>query len=428
MGAFWSVPLGLGVGADAFGHAVDVVEVRDHLDGVVDRGIVETHGPQRVGLGRADLRRRDGERACVVTQRPGARVEIGSTSVVVFGVVGELAWGALGTEVVGMRAASVVALVGRGDDRCQQLALLSREPGRAEHDRLVELHGTLQHAGAEAHRADDVVHLAGTRDGGRVLLCEWALCVVRVDQIEVCHPLDPTRLPTTGVAESAPGASATVGSMKRRRSLAFLAVVSLIAVGASTVTAATAPSYPVQLNATDDEAARAAMLRRSDLRPAGNWAGGIEPFDPQGVVCEGYNPKLSDLVVTGGVLGAWQRGPLVYGAGVAVFKTRRMLELDIARTITAEGLACALGSTVMVVRSTPTRFRLPGFPTPSVGFRVKVDLTQNGTVMPYVVLAVLTGWQRMELQTFVFAPRAQAAAAQAEVTRLLRVMLDRARG
>ncbi len=76
------------------------------------------------GVVRPDLGGQNGELPRVVAERPRSRVEPGRVAIVVFGVVGELVWGALGTEVVGVRPSSVAALVGGGDDGGDQLSVL----------------------------------------------------------------------------------------------------------------------------------------------------------------------------------------------------------------------------------------------------------------------------------------------------------------
>ena len=82
-------------------------------------------GPQRVRVLRADLGPREGELAGVVAerQRPGVEVTV---AVVVLGMRRKLVWGALGTEVVCMRANSVMAVVLTRDDDGEQLTLLAR--------------------------------------------------------------------------------------------------------------------------------------------------------------------------------------------------------------------------------------------------------------------------------------------------------------
>ena len=84
------------------------------MDGLV----FKTVSPQHVGVGETDLSGGERQLARVVAQSSQARIQVG-IAVVVLRVCCELVWCALGTEVVGMRAASVVALVRRGDDRCE---------------------------------------------------------------------------------------------------------------------------------------------------------------------------------------------------------------------------------------------------------------------------------------------------------------------
>lgn len=93
----------------------------------MDRDVVETDRSEFLGVGGADLRGSERQPTGVVAERSRPRVETRVPAVVVLGVVGQFVWCALGTEVVGVRASSVVALVRRGDDRCEQLALLPRQ-------------------------------------------------------------------------------------------------------------------------------------------------------------------------------------------------------------------------------------------------------------------------------------------------------------
>ena len=111
------LPVGLGIGADRFGNPVEVVEVGDHLDRVVDRGVVEPDRTEPVRLGRPHRGGVERQLSRVVAKRSGAHIEIGCEPIIVFGVVGEFFWCALGTEVVGVRPSSVVAIVRRRDDR-----------------------------------------------------------------------------------------------------------------------------------------------------------------------------------------------------------------------------------------------------------------------------------------------------------------------
>jgi hypothetical protein len=106
---------------------VDVVEVRHHLDRVVDGGVVETMAAERLDVGRRDGGRRTGELGGEVAQRACSRVER-RRPVVDGDLADELVGCALGTEVVGVGADSVVAVVLAGDDDREQLALPRLRP------------------------------------------------------------------------------------------------------------------------------------------------------------------------------------------------------------------------------------------------------------------------------------------------------------
>jgi hypothetical protein len=124
-----------------------------------------------------------------VAQGPDPRLDI-RFPVVVRGVGGKLVWGALGTEVVGMRPDSVVAVVRPGDDDGKELAVGAGQLRAAEHDLPVEPHHRAQDAGAQAYRLDDVEDLACPFTGGGVLVRELAGRLVLPDQTYVRHGLN----------------------------------------------------------------------------------------------------------------------------------------------------------------------------------------------------------------------------------------------
>jgi len=100
----------LGLDAEAFGDAVDVVEVGADLGGVVD-GPVVPPGVAKTADSRLALARRvTGERLGILQQGDRRRVETGG-SPVAGDAVDELGIGDLRPEVVEMRADSVVTVV-----------------------------------------------------------------------------------------------------------------------------------------------------------------------------------------------------------------------------------------------------------------------------------------------------------------------------
>src|SRR5688572_11220268 len=95
--------------------------------------------------------------------------------------------GALGTEVVRVRAYSVVAVVRARDDDGEQLALGPGQLGGAEHDLLVKIHRAPEDGRPQAHGLHDVEDLAGPADGRVVLSLEVAGRLPHLDQAQVSH-------------------------------------------------------------------------------------------------------------------------------------------------------------------------------------------------------------------------------------------------
>lgn len=119
-------PVRLVVDANRLGDPVHVVEVRDDLDRVVDGGVAPAERAKGLRVLRGDGRRLERQLQREVAERADARLEIGG-AIVVQRVLGQLVGCALGTEVVGMRASSVVAVVRVRDDNGEELALDPRE-------------------------------------------------------------------------------------------------------------------------------------------------------------------------------------------------------------------------------------------------------------------------------------------------------------
>ena len=143
---------GFQVDAEAVGDAVDVVEVGDGLHRVVDGAVVEAVRAQGLDVRLGDAGGRAGEFLRQFAQGAVCRAEGGGAPVggdksdeaVGFFLIGNAEIpGDLGTEVVGVRARSVDAVVGGGDDGGDHFPLAAGEGGIAVHDREVEVHGFL---------------------------------------------------------------------------------------------------------------------------------------------------------------------------------------------------------------------------------------------------------------------------------------------
>ena len=81
-----SSPFGLVFHADGVGNPVDVVEVRDHLDGVVDRAVAPAVAPELIDVRLTDCGRLVGDLGGEIAQRAQARLEV-RRAVVVGGVL-----------------------------------------------------------------------------------------------------------------------------------------------------------------------------------------------------------------------------------------------------------------------------------------------------------------------------------------------------
>jgi hypothetical protein len=131
---------------------------------------------------------------------------------------------------------------------------------------------------------------------------------------------------------------------------AVLAAVTVTLLGLVTAAAAEPASAPpskqqIHFTAADQAAARGAVLRLADLGSSG-WQGGrVKPNVGSGLVCSGYAPKQSDLVLTGAAESAWHRTGLQVRSVAQVLKTRAMVARDWARTVTdPRALACLRAS------------------------------------------------------------------------------------
>ena len=219
-----------------------------------------------------------------------------------------------------------------------------------------------------------------------------------------------------------------------RKGMAGLAATAIALLAASAATAEGGREQ-IRFNAADQTAARATVLRRSDLGSTSGWTGGrVKPDLSPGPTCPNYHPKQSDLVLTGAAQSSFRNGPVAIGNQVQVMKTRRMVRLDWQREILAPGalpclrrdLAKDLGSTA-TVRSFK-RIPFPRIATYTAEFRALVDVRVLGGATAHLVVdAVLLGPGRSEISFTVAGPAAERAALSAAERRLARKVVARAR-
>ena len=189
----------------------------------------------------------------------------------------------------------------------------------------------------------------------------------------------------------------------------------------------------VELTAADQAAARAAVIRRSDLGSASGWTGGTKKPDlSPAPTCKNYHPKQSDLVLTGAAETDFHDGQLEFDSEAQVLRTARMVQLDWQREVEAPGAAACLRTTLtkgLPSGETVTSFvklPLPRIATYTAGFRIGLGIRHNGTSSGYVFEALLAGKGRTEITVISFTPAAAETSVAAATLRLARVLVGRA--
>ena len=185
----------------------------------------------------------------------------------------------------------------------------------------------------------------------------------------------------------------------------------------------------------DQAAARAAIIRRPDLRSK-RWTGGlIKPDLTPPQTCRNYKPKQSDLILTGAAESNFRQGPLRWiDSEVKVLRTARMVTVDWRREQLAPGaLSCqrrllraSFGPGASVASF--ARVPFPHIAPHVVEYRAVVGLAASQREKArFVVDLVLVSRRRSELSLVTLAPFAQRSEVAADQRRLIRIMLSRAK-
>jgi hypothetical protein len=204
------------------------------------------------------------------------------------------------------------------------------------------------------------------------------------------------------------------------------------AVASSALQSGTPNREQVHLNRADQAAARAAVLRRGDL--GSGWTGGArKPAPPSTVTCPGYEPKQSDLVLTGAAEARFQHTGLVLQTDAQVLKTRAMVARDWQRSVADPRASSCLRH--MLSSQLPSNERLVSFgrrafPTLAkyaAAYRMLVRVHAQGQSVLVVVDLVVVGRSRTELTLTMSAPAAARKAIPAAEVRVARALLARVR-
>jgi hypothetical protein len=189
----------------------------------------------------------------------------------------------------------------------------------------------------------------------------------------------------------------------------------------------------LKFNTADQAAAHAAVIRRSDLGSTG-WKGGARKPDlSPGPSCPNYDPKQSDLVLTGAARTEYSKAGLDFESQTGVLQTERMVRLDWERSALARGVLPCLSSVLKKSVGTGTKIvsaRKIAFPhvaTYSAAFRFVIDVRSSGAAVRVMIDLVAVGRGRTEITLTTTAPyAARAVVAPAEV-RLAQLLVGRIR-
>ncbi len=191
--------------------------------------------------------------------------------------------------------------------------------------------------------------------------------------------------------------------MVAAKSLLAAALIGLVSASASLADAPT-----VQISSADQAKAGAALLRSSDL--GAGWAGGpikTSPLSPPN--CPGFDPKESDLVVTGHVDARFTSpaAGIEVDQDVQVMSDADAVQTDFSRSISpklAKCLAWQLGKLEHVVGVQVKRVPFPPIGAVSAVYRAEIDVRTakgRGTLLSDYVFF---GQGRMEYEFTVIAP------------------------
>jgi len=216
--------------------------------------------------------------------------------------------------------------------------------------------------------------------------------------------------------------------------IAFLLGASSVALATAAAVWAGDGKYQIRLNAADQAAARAVVIRASDLGSSG-WQGGrVKPSLSDlssGLSCPNSHPQPSDLVITGAAGARYRRSAFEFDSVSEVLKTRRMVALDWRRSVLVSGaLPClrreminGLGSSAKLVSFRKLPF--PHVSTYAALFRRVISAQASGQNVRIVVDLLLLGQSRTEVTLNVAGPASATSAISAAERRLARTLISR---
>jgi hypothetical protein len=185
----------------------------------------------------------------------------------------------------------------------------------------------------------------------------------------------------------------------------------------------------IKYNAADQAAARAATLKRADLRGATGWTGGAtKPDISAPPSCPNYQVDLSKFVLTGAASTQWKAGSREIDTQIELLQTAPMVAAEWRLQITKPGAVACLKSVLAQSFTsgggTLVSFKEIAFPKLAqytAAFRL-VGAVQNIRV---VVQVVLVGKGRTEVELTVSDLAAAQSAVAADALHYARILVGR---
>jgi hypothetical protein len=214
-----------------------------------------------------------------------------------------------------------------------------------------------------------------------------------------------------------------------------IGIAGVLALALMVVQVALAEVPVSRFTAADQASAKAAVVRLTDFRAGAGWKGGLvknaKAFT--GSPCPGlYDPKQSDLVITGVAIADFTAAGAHLTSGAQVYKTEKMAKLDWDRTVLLPASFACQKKQAVADSSAEFRFvSMKRMPFPRVGgsgvavrWRTIVDYTPKGAKKPVRVLIddVAFGRRRTGIAftlTMPYRDRAAADTAEPDIARTL---------
>ncbi len=213
------------------------------------------------------------------------------------------------------------------------------------------------------------------------------------------------------------------------------AVLFLVALTAALALAASAlaDKPTIKYTAEGQAAARATVLRRSDLG-SGGWQGGsLKPDLSSDLPCPNFNPKQSDLVVLGAAHTMWSHDVTTVDSVSEVLQSPHMVELDWQRSVLSPQLLPCLRTAVAQQVGSGVHFvslqklSFPQVATHTAAYRAVMDVPASGSTVRVFFDLVVFGRGRTEVTLAMIAPYANAKSVMQTEIRYARLLASRIR-